>query len=456
MAIVIWQGYSEPPILRHSLHVVAATLAFLLCLYLAAGCSQPQPQPPQPVSGRRPELPPPSYAEQMGCSFTSPARAPLDSIATQWIDVPEFSGRWAIWGSTGRDKQGHLWFGVSAHDVQPPSAHLFEFAPPAARLMDRGNVVDELRKAGLLRPGEGQMKIHSRFVQAEDGHLYFSSFDEQGEDSDGSKLPTWGGHLWRLRLPDYRWEHLRATPEALIAVAGSGRWIYALGYFNHMLYQFDCRSGQLRSRAIGAAGGHISRNFLCDHRGHCFVPRVKTGDIAAPLSVALVELSPEFVELGQTPLAHYTLTTDETSHGITGVQPLADQSLVFTTDQGYLYRIVPREGELAEVTPLGWMHPEGRAYVASLFTSDGSRHLMAAATRDAAGGQALEWVVRDLATQTSRATPLELPLYQNQPVDIPLLYGSMTRDELGNCYLAGVFHRNQDIPLLLQIRKRSD
>jgi hypothetical protein len=294
------------------------------------------------------------------------------------------------------------------------------------------------------------MKIHSRIVQAEDGHLYFSSFDEQGEDSSGSRLPKWGGHLWRLCLPEYRWEHLQATPEALIAVAGSGRWIYALGYYNHVLYQYDCRTGKIRSLAIGAAGGHASRNIVCDHRGHCFVPRVGRIEFSSQTAAQLIELSPDLVELGQTPLHHYTLTADENSHGITGVQPLADRSLVFTTDQGYLYRIVPREGP-AHVEPLGWMHPEGKAYVASLFTSDGRSHLMAAAIRIAEGGT-LEWVVRDLVGETSVARPLELPRYQDQPVVGPLLYGSMTRDSSGNCYLGGVVHRGEDIPLLLQIR----
>ena len=65
-----------------------------------------------------------------------------------------------------------------------------------------------------------------------------------------------------------------AVPEALIAVAGAGRWIYTLGYFNHVLYQYDCETGKHQSITVGAVGGHISRNFFCDIRGHAYVPRL--------------------------------------------------------------------------------------------------------------------------------------------------------------------------------------
>src|SRR5207244_299265 len=101
------------------------------------------------------------------------------------------------------------------------SAHLFEFDPSTEVFSDRGNVVAELERLGIRRLHETQMKIHSRIVQASDGFLYFSSMDESGEADDGSKLPTWGRHLWR-RGPSGVWEHLAATPEALIAVATGG------------------------------------------------------------------------------------------------------------------------------------------------------------------------------------------------------------------------------------------
>src|SRR4029077_14421392 len=130
-----------------------------------------------------------------------------------------------------------------------------------------------LSRAGLLRVGEHQAKIHSKIVQGPDGWLYFASMDEEGEKDDGSALPKWGGHLWRLRLSTNRWEHLLSTPEALLAVGGGDRFIYALGYFDHVLYEFDTRTGEIRHVRVGAVDGHISRNVLVDYRGHVFVPR---------------------------------------------------------------------------------------------------------------------------------------------------------------------------------------
>ncbi|KPK81552.1 MAG: hypothetical protein AMJ81_10505, partial [Phycisphaerae bacterium SM23_33] len=194
------------------------------------------------------------------------------------IAIPEFTGAKAIFGATGRDRRGHVWFGVCAYPEKDPSARLFELVPGSGKVIDRGDVVSQLKACGLHRPGEGQAKIHSRIVQAADGCLYFASMDEQGEDQGTGKLPVWGSHLWRLRPPEGKWEHLMAAPEGLIAVAGTGRRIYALGYFGCKLYQYDCATGRRRSVDVEAIGGHVSRNILSDRRDHVYVPRVRRGE----------------------------------------------------------------------------------------------------------------------------------------------------------------------------------
>jgi hypothetical protein len=393
-----------------------------------------------------------SYEDLMGCHFTPADRAPLTSIATRLLPLPEFPGRTAIWGATGRDHRGHLWFGVSASGVPQASARLLEYDPAADTLQLRGDVVGELRRAGLLRSGEGQMKIHSRIVQGEDGHLYFTSMDEEGEATDGSRLPTWGSHLWRLRLPERRWEHLRAVREALIAVATAGRWVYALGYFDHVVYQYDVRSGTVRSTTVGSLGGHISRNFFCDIRGHVYVPRPDQGPGGTP-TVALMELDTDLRKVHETPIDHYTVSRDDDSHGLTGVQPLADQSVAFVTDQGYLYRVVPRPGQAAQVEDLGWFHPQGRRYVASLFTSDGRQHLMGMTYHNAAGGRQYEWLVFDLNARTSTATPMILPAGSGRVLTNVDWYGSISRDDQGGCYLGGYYMvGDRGHPLLLQVK----
>jgi hypothetical protein len=312
-------------------------------------------------------------------------------------------------------------------------------------------VLEELERAGVARDGEGQMKIHSKIVQGADGHLYFASMDEQGEKSDGSRLPTWGSHLWRLRLPENKWEHLLAAPEALIAVASAPRHIYALGYFGHVLYQFDTQTGNVRSVRVGSVGGHISRNFLADARGHAYVPRLKKD--ADKVVATLVELDTELKELRETPLQHYSTTTSDDSHGIVGVQPLADRSLAFVTDRGCLYRIEPAEGGgAATVEELGLFHPKGEAYVASLYTFDGEKHLMGLSRRQWNNDNRYEWLVYDLTARKAVALPVELPAIDGKPMD-GLLYGSTTRDDDGNAYLVGTYHRNsRDWPLVLHAR----
>jgi hypothetical protein len=395
-----------------------------------------------------------AYEDLMGCRYTPEEAAPLREVCVRLLPLPDFPGQSAVWGATGRDARGHVWFGVSADGVPEPSAHLFEYDPRTDVLRDRGSVVAELRRLGLARAGEGQAKIHSRIVQGADGHLYFASMDEQGEQADGSRLPTWGSHLWRLRLPQCRWEHLLSAPEGLVAVAGAGQLIYALGYFNHVLYQYDCRRGTHRSVAVGALGGHISRNFFCDHRGHVYVPRLSQPEGTNQTRTTLVELDPSLREVFDTPLPYYTPTRDDSSHGIVAYQPLADRSVVFATDQGYLLQVVPEEDGPADVRWLGWCHPSGRVYVASLFTSDGRRHLMGLAARDTPQGRQLEWLVYDLAARTSAAVPVPTPAPGGQPLQGAQVYGSVTRDDEGNCYLGGTCTlKGRARPLLLQVRR---
>lgn len=393
-----------------------------------------------------------SYEDRVNCRFGG---RPVDlakppSLAA--VTFPHFPGGYAIWGSTGRDSRGRIWFGVSASGVPNPSARLFEYQPDRARLAPRGDVVAELRRSGVHRSGEGQMKIHSRIVEGADGSLYFASMDEQGEETDGSKLPTWGSHLWRVDRTTRAWEHLLATREALIAVSSVGRYVYALGYFDHVLYQLDSTTRRVRSVHVGALGGHISRNFVADEHGHAYVPRLAI-DPAHPsrTRATLVELDASLAEIAETPLDHYTQTFDDDSHGIVAFHYMADHSIVFATDRGFLYRIVPAGAVPAKVEALGFFHPLGEAYVASLFTTDGNRYLVGASRRQWTGDNRYEWLVHDLVTRTSVALPLAIPEIDGAPPQDLLLYGSMARDDAGRFYLAGTYARaGKSLPVVLQ------
>src|SRR5262245_28255861 len=300
------------------------------------------------------------------------------------VALPYFAGAHAIWGATGQDTHGHVWFGVTSEGLAPESAHLFEYMPQSASAVDRGDVVTELKRAGVWRQGEQQAKIHSKIVQGPANYLYFASMDEAGEHEDGSKLPIWGGHLWRISLATYRWEHLTRTPEALIAVGSGGRYVYALGYFGHVLYQYDTETGRTARVEVGSVDGHISRNVLVDDRGHAFVPRLSidasTQSAARRVRVALVELGTDLKQIGETALepAQY-LGRDRPAdpHGIGGLQVMNDRSIHFPAHAGLLGHIVPpppRPGgaidhRQATVVAVRWLHPEGPSYAASLFVS---------------------------------------------------------------------------------------
>ena len=409
------------------------------------------------ISGKRPAR----MTESVGPQVTS-------------LAVPPFPGAHALWGSTGQDSRGHIWFGVTAEGNAVPSAHLFEYDPEAGRIFDRGNVVDQLKAAGLLRPEERQAKIHSRIVQGPENYLYFASMDEEGESSNGSRLPTWGGHLWRLKLDTNRWEHLLAAPEALIAVAGSDRFIYTLGYYGHVLYRFDTQTREIKHVVVGSVDGHVSRNFVADRRGHAYVPRLRQqmDQLNRPVvRVSLVEFTSDLREIKSTPIdfdkyVHAQNPTE--SHGIVALQEMSDGSWFFTTHVGFLFQIVPPpragSGDLADNQPadvrsVSWFHPNGRTYPASLFTSDGTKTLLGLAHDNLVDGATglYQWLTCDVVASNCRVAPFNVAGVDPAALSRSLLYGSETRDAHDNLYVVGIgplSGTNGPIILRVEPRKR--
>ena len=389
-------------------------------------------------------LPPVSLAERTGSIFLPAPRRLVAPPRVQRVQLPQVEQANAIWGATGRDPRGQLWFGVSVASARG-SAHLLNYAPRTGSWRVAGSVTGELARLGLLRPGESQVKIHSRIVTGEDGWIYFTSSDEDGEREDGSALPRWGGHLWRTRADDPHWEHLAAVPEALIAAGAAGPFIDALGYWGHVLYRFDTRRGTLTRVAVGSVGGHASRNFLSTPAGHAFVPRVWRAPDGR-LQAALVEFDAQLRELAATPLMHYLGgERPETSHGITALATLPDGRIAFTTSLGQLYLITPAPNAPASVQALGWFHPDGEAYASGLFAYGGGNLLAGVCRRRGAG---FDWVVYELLTRSALALPLDTTSARGV-----LLYGSQTRDDEGACYLAGWASEGQGTqrPLLLRV-----
>lgn len=402
-------------------------LALLLLVGCAGSSSAPPavvvPEPPRRVESKPEPTPTPRN------HFFSPAPA-FDRVPELVpIELPKVHSDSAIWGGTGRDHRGRIYFGIATDGDPYLSAHLVEHDPATGRAEDLGGAVENLKRLGLAKPGENQAKIHTKIWQAADGYLHFASMDEGGEKEDGSKLPTFGSHLWRLRPGTREWEHLAEVREAVIASAVGGRFVFYLGYYGHVLYRWDTVEGRLSGRvAVGSVGGHVTRNIVADPRGHAFVPRVTSK------KVELVEFDETLREVAAFPLDGYGTAPDSSSHGIVGFAPLADDGFAFVADKGRLYRYTPRAtgGALAD---LGTIHPDGECYCPSLFSFDGAGTVAGIGHRTSAGEPAWEWLTFDLRTRRSTARKLVVPAKGTGV----LVYGSTTRDDDGRPYVAGRF-----------------
>jgi hypothetical protein len=385
-----------------------------------------------------------SYEARTGSRFLPLPNRAYQTPVVQELEVPPIPGANAIWGATGRDPSGSIWLGVSGG----ASAHLLQYDSQRSAWHDRGGVVDQLKAAGLYRDGESQTKIHSKIIPADDGWLYFASTDEDGENPASGTPPRWGGHLWRFHPRLLRWQHLMAVPEGLVAASGVGRYIYVLGYFGHVLYQYDSVTGTHRRAVVGSLAGHVSRNFLADVEGHAYVPRLRSLAGGEPVA-ELVEYDSELREIGATPLEDYLgKGSPESNHGITGLAYLADGRLVFSTHRGRLYLIEPRSGGAAKVESVGWFHPDGEAYAPSLFSFTGGS-LLGGVTQHRGR---YEWVVFELETRVSGAFPLDTKGLRDV-----LLYGSIARDDAGRFYAVGwAAGQGGHRPLVMQISPAAD
>lgn len=425
-------------------------------------------------------------AVRRGTHYSLPLGTKETKVTAERIGIPDFPGTFAIWGGSGRCDDGKILLGISTvwtEAAQQPSAHAYMLEPATQNLAFVGDVVSVLKSKGQIheatlrlgaggivaddQPGEptlcreSQMKIHSKFVTMDDGWTYFTSMDEWNEKEDGSQLPHWGSHLWRLNANNpQQWEHLKAVPEALVAISGVGRYVFALGYFNHVVYRYDTVGGDWKRVEVGAPGGHISRNLVSNDAGHVFVPRVQGATAKDPSTAPqaeLVEFDADLNELQRTTLAHYPITADTGSHGITGFAYLANSDIVMLTSSGFLYRIKRDPNDESMVKPslveeIGWLEGNSESYAASLFPIDGDRLLGAAVVNSDVS--TMRWVSYDLSTKVSISVPLVISNPPDHGMIKIMLYGSNTRDDQGRCYVVGAYRiadGARQFPLCLQV-----
>lgn len=424
----------------------AAGLYWLLVSIMGlAGCDTDTPSLGLPEQSAAPAEPR-TFAQKVGTVFTETTWDQLGRVGVEEIAIPDVRGGEAIWGALGTDDRGHIWFGLSGE-----LACLFEWIPRSRTMISHGDPISALKEAGLLRPGERQGKIHSHIQQADDGYIYFTSMDETNESWKTGSPPQWGSHLWRIRPETGRWEHVFSAPEGLVALNATGRWVYALGYWNHVVYQYDTASGKMARRVVGSTCGHVSRNLVVDLRGHAFVPRIEPRAEGAGQAcqsedfiASLVELDTRLEEVAATPMQDYLSAKPFINHGIISYSFLADGTVMFVTHNGPLYQILPVGTGPALLMPQTRLHPVKDAYTASLFSVDGKRFL-AGVGRSHAGTQ---WIRYDSRSGTSAASAIDLPEHKAL-----LIYGSMARDRQGAFYAGGRLqdHSGQMRPILLRL-----
>ncbi len=363
------------------------------------------------------------------------------------LELPRFEAAHAIWGSTGVDHLGRVYFGAAAYGVEDASAHLLRYDPSTGKSVDLGGINEVLTRLGIRRTidyDETQMKIHSKIFQASDGNVYFSSQDEHDEKADGSQNARFGGRLFALDPLSDQWTCILTAPEGLIATACERRYVYAMGYFGNVIYRYDTKTKENRSIKLGTMGGHVSRNIFVDADEHLFAARLTPGSsINDPgttlvgttlVKSTLVELNPDLEIVNEWPLRDYAPTMDaDFAAGITGYCRLSGGDIVFTTHSGAIWLLKSDEVGDQRLQRLGWMHHSGPAYVASLFSPLAERFV---------GGfvqtkGSYEWVIYDIEQRAS--TSLRLSEQDQKILETPglLLCGCETLDRNANGYVVG-------------------
>ena len=386
-----------------------------------------------------------SYAQRVGTVFDRLEPGSIARVSAQRLQLPAIANADAIWGALGVDDRGHIWVGISARGSA--NAHLVEYDPQADAFHARGDPLNALMQEKMYRDGELQGKIHTHIQQADDGFLYFASMDETDENWREGRLPRWGSHVWRIDPMSGHWQHVFAAPEGLIALSAVGRYVYALGYWNHIIYQYDTSTQTMRSKVIGSACGHVSRNLLADLRGHVYVPRISAvSDPGAACSpdnyrAHLIELDPTLTPIGQHPLDDYVGERRLSANkGITAYAFRRDNSLLFVTDTGKIFHLIVIGDGPALVMNLGSMMVKEESSTHGLFSPDGANTVAAAARTK----NTWSWMRHDTVIMSHDTVDLALPPHQAL-----LLYGSMTRDQSGAYYLGGRMKSAEQLQAIL-------
>ncbi len=335
----------------------------------------------------------------------------------------------ALWGATGRDDRGNIYFGLSSYANIGNTAQIYQFNPSTGTLIEQSDVISQLKQANLYKTGMSQIKIHSKIYQANDGYLYFSSFDELGESASRGVLPTYGGHLWRKKPDSLEWEHLLATNEALIAVNTDGRFVYAMGYWGHVLYQFNTLNQRMNRVTVSKHKSHVSRNFIVTSHGDVFVPRISGSNNE---TIDLVQYNSDLKEVTSHAMNEYLHPSWEFDHGIVSYSSMKNGDVYFATSIGAIYKLAKQANQQYQLTLQQTIADKDNvgAYLPSMFTINGEDFIVGMGYHRIA--KQYFWYLYETTTNT--VLTYELPEMDKST----LVYGSSTKDNLGNMYMVGV------------------
>jgi hypothetical protein len=384
--------------------------------------------------------------QRLGTHFNEVSSKHFKQPNVTQLEFPIISEGAVLWGATGRDDFGNIYFGISSNSKNVGTAFLYQYSPQSNNMINQGDVISQLKNAGLYKKEVSQNKLHSKFYQADDGYLYFTSFDEKGENDEEGILPKHGGHIWRKKPNDLNWQHLLATKEGVIAVNTDGRYVYVLGYWDHILYQYDTQIQKFNKIRVGAINGHISRNFLVSQNGHVFVPKVEFS-ANNTLIVNLNEYDSALDLVASTPLEHYLYDSKHSQHGIVSYINMKNGDIYFVTAVGALYKISRTNNNRHQVSFEVFLSEtdEAGGYFPSLFSINGENFLVALGRL--ANSKHYSWLVYETSTKTIAID--DLKSLDNKK----LLYGSVTRDNSGRLYVVGLdkSNRSKHQPLILQL-----
>lgn len=407
------------------------------CVFTLAACAE-QVEVETPIVER-------TLEQKMGTYFEKVEDKHFKSPSFEYLDLPLTAEGAAIWGATGIDDTGKMYFGISTYNIYHDTAFLYQYNPKTNTVIAQSDVISQLKHNQIYREGMSQNKLHSKFYQANDGYIYFTSFDETGESVSKGITPIHGGHFWRKKPDSENWEHLLATKEALIALNTDGRFIYALGYWGHVLYQYDTLSKRFNRTNVGAFPGHISRNVLVSANGSVFVPQVQKNPDGS-IDTYLVEYDSELTIMDKHEMEHYLYPNKHSDHGITSFTHMKNGEIYFATGTGALYylkKIGNNKHDLVFVDFMGDTAEEGN-YISSLFSIDGSGFLVGLGQKNNTRDH--RWYIHEVTSGITVSYSVV------DEIGTPILYGSHTKDIDGNMYMVGVdmSDRTKHYPVIIK------